>query len=62
MKTWREQAEQAGAVIAVDGNRVSVHLPSHKVIVRDVVEMGSVEDTVEACCKTLVKHIEKVSE
>lgn len=57
MKTWREQAEQAGAIIKVVGNRVSVHLPSHKVIVRDVVSMGSGEQAVEGCCKRLVKHI-----
>ena len=48
MNTWKEQAIEAGASIAIDGLRVSVHLPSHKVIVRDVVEMGSIGDTVEA--------------
>lgn len=58
MKTWKEQAIEAGAIIKVDGNRVSVHLPSHKVIVRDMVSMGSGEQAVEVCCKHLMKHLD----
>jgi hypothetical protein len=58
MKTWREQAEDMGATITVDGIRVTVHSPQHSLMARDVAEMAPLNIIVENCCKMLVKHIE----
>ena len=37
---------------------VTVYHPATKKMVKDVVSMGGIGDTVEACCKELVKHID----
>lgn len=60
MKSWREQAVDAGASITVDAMCVTVYHPASKKMVRGVVTMGGIGDTVEACCKELVKNIESM--
>jgi len=58
MKSWREQAVEAGASITVEAMCVTVYHPASMMMVREVVSMGGIGDTVEACCKELVKHID----
>jgi hypothetical protein len=61
MKTWKEKAEDSGAIITVEGNRAKVYMPSHKVMAWDEVSQGGGHQAVEACCKAIVQHIEKKS-
>jgi hypothetical protein len=58
MKSWREQAVEAGASITVEAMCVTVYHPASMMMVREVVSMGGLGETVEACCKELVKNIE----
>ncbi len=61
MKTWKEKAEDSGAIITVEGNRAKVYMPSRKVMARDEVSGGGGHQAVEACCKAIMQHIEKKS-
>jgi hypothetical protein len=40
MKTWKEKAEDSGAIITVEGNRAKVYMPRHKVMAWDEVSQG----------------------
>jgi hypothetical protein len=59
MKTWKEKAEDSGAIITVEGNRAKVYMPSHKVMAGDEVSRGGGQQAVEACCKAIMQHIEQ---